>query len=99
MDNVGVGIGTPRGSPVYAAAGGVVSLVHWLPGYGTVVIIDHGSGIRTVYANLSKAYVVEGQVVRQGEEIGESGSSVDGEYVHFEVWNGTQSIDPRKFLR
>ncbi len=99
VDNIGIGIGMPRGSPVYAAAGGVVSLVHWLPGYGTVVIIDHGSGIRTVYANLSKAYVVEGQVVRQGEEIGESGSSVDGEYLHFEVWNGTQSIDPRKFLR
>ncbi len=99
VDNIGIGIGMPRGSPVYAAAGGVVSLVHWLPGYGTVVIIDHGSGIRTVYANLSKAYVVEGQVVRQSEEIGESGSSVDGEYLHFEVWNGTQSIDPRKFLR
>ncbi len=99
VDNIGIGIGMPRGSPVYAAAGGVVSLVHWLPGYGTVVIIDHGSGIRTVYANLSKAYVVEGQVVRQGEEIGESGSSVDGEYLHFEVWNGTQSLDPRKLLR
>ncbi len=98
IDNVGIGISAPYNSPVYAAAGGVVSLVHWLPGYGTVVIIDHGSSVRTVYANLAKSYVVEGQVVRQGEEIGRSGRSVDGEYVHFEIWQGTQTVNPAEVL-
>lgn len=99
VDNVGVGIALPEGSPVYAAAGGIVSLVHWLPGYGTVVILDHGNGLRTVYANLSQVTVVEGQVVNQGDTIGRSGSSVDGEYLHFEVWRGTVSVDPQQFLQ
>ncbi len=57
MINPGIGIKATRGTAVETVGDGVVSLVHWLPGYGSLVIVDHRNGFRTVYANLSTVLV------------------------------------------
>lgn len=97
-ENLGIGIRTARGTPVKAVSGGVVSLVHWLPGYGSLVIVDHGNGFRTVYANLSSVLVGEGEPIKTGGTVGRSGESVDGEYVHFEIWHDREKLNPSEWL-
>lgn len=97
-ENLGIGIKTARGTTVSAVYKGTVSLVHWLPGYGSLVIVDHGNGYRTVYANLSAVAVAEGEVVDAGRTIGRSGESVDGEYVHFEIWRDREKLNPSEWL-
>lgn len=94
MDNPGIDIQAAEGSSANAAADGTVSLVHWLPGYSSLVIIDHGNNYRTVYANLSSTQVRQGQEIKQGTVIGKTGESVDGEFLHFEVWRGRQRVNP-----
>ena len=99
FDNPGIDISAKNGSAVTAAADGKVSLIHWLPGYGSLVIVDHGKDIRTVYANLSSINVKKGQKVSRGTVIGKSGESVDGAFVHFEVWKGGTKLNPRKYMK
>ncbi|MBS1536852.1 MAG: peptidoglycan DD-metalloendopeptidase family protein [Bacteroidetes bacterium] len=98
MDNPGIDIQASEGSSASAAASGTVSLVHWLPGYSSLVIIDHGNNYRTVYANLSSTQVRQGQEIKQGEILGKTGESVDGEFLHFEVWRGRQRVNPVGYL-
>ncbi len=97
--NPGVNISASSGSAVKAAEDGTVSLVSWLPSYGTVVIVEHNSGYRTVYANLSAATVSRGTDVLAGDKIGTVGQSVEGEFLHFEVWQGQQRLDPMTVLQ
>lgn len=97
-DNLGIGIKIGKGSSVQSVGDGFVSLVHWLPGYGSLVIVDHGNGFRTVYANLSAVTVAEGQRLKTGGQIGRSGESVDGEYVHFEIWREREKLNPSQWL-
>lgn len=98
-DNPGIDISASRGSGVQAISGGVVSLLHWLPGYGSLIIIDHENGFRSVYANLASVSVSEGQRVSGGGTIGRSGESVDGEFLHFELWRERQRLNPTSWLR
>lgn len=98
FDNPGVDISAKPGSSVIAVANGTVSLIHWLPGYGTLIIINHGGGIRSVYANLSTVNVKKDDEVRQGKVIGRSGKSIDGEFLHFELWNGSNRMNPTSYL-
>jgi len=98
MDNPGIDIQASAGTSAMAAAGGSVSLVHWLPGYNSIVIVEHGNNYRTVYANLSSTQVRQGQEVKQGTVIGRTGESVDGEFLHFEVWHGRQRVNPAPLL-
>jgi septal ring factor EnvC (AmiA/AmiB activator) len=98
MTNPGIGIKASKGSTVEVVADGIVSLVHWLPGYGSLVIVDHRNGFRTVYANLSTVLVTQGQSVVSGTAIGKSGRSVEGEYVHFEVWRQREKLNPKEWL-
>lgn len=99
FDNPGIDIATPSGSAVYAAGAGVVKKVYWLPGYGTLIIIDHGNNLRTVYANLLRITVKEGDSVTAGKVIGYSGESLDGQCLHFQVWIGSQKVNPLSYLR
>ncbi|TAL68683.1 MAG: hypothetical protein EPN82_10420 [Bacteroidetes bacterium] len=99
FDNPGVDISANVGSPVFAAADGVVSLIHWLPGYGTLIIINHGGGVRTVYANLSTVNVRKDQSVKQGAVIGRTGQTVDAASLHFELWQGSSRLNPLGYLR
>lgn len=98
----GVDIAPPYGTPVRAAASGVVVQAGggWNGGYGTMVVIDHGNGYRTLYAHLSRLDVSVGQTVEQGEVIGAVGTTgiVTGPHLHFEVYRGGVPINPLSVL-
>lgn len=97
--NPGVNIAATKGSAAVASADGRVSLVSWLPSYGTIVIVEHRGGTRTVYGNLSGAHVSSGSTVRAGQTIGTVGESIDGEFLHFEVWQDGRRVNPMSVLR
>lgn len=88
------------GSPVVAAAGGVVVFAGMHPQYGYMVDIDHGNDLVTRYAHCSKLLVREGDVVHRGRKIAESGSTgrSTGPHLHFEVRFRGVAQNPAKFL-
>jgi murein DD-endopeptidase MepM/ murein hydrolase activator NlpD len=88
------------GTPVLAAAGGVVLLTEFHSAYGNVVELDHGNGLITRYAHNSKILVNAGDIVKRGQlisEVGNSGRST-GPHLHFEVLVDSVPQDPSKFL-
>lgn len=97
--NPGVNIAAKSGTSVTASGPGTVSLVSWLPSYGTIVIVEHSGGWRTVYANLASAAVSEGTKVGRGSRIGTVGTSDDGEYLHFEIWRDQTRYNPATLLK
>ncbi|TPG15213.1 M23 family metallopeptidase [Sphingomonas koreensis] len=93
----GIQIATPEGTPVLAAADGVVAYVgSGIPSLGGLVIVKHGDGYTTVYGNAKKLLVQRGQSVKRGQEIAVSGQTgtVDRPSVHFEIRKGRDPIDP-----
>lgn len=88
------------GSPVMAAADGVVVFAGLHPQYGYMVDIDHGNDLVTRYAHCSKLLVREGDVVQRGHKIAESGSTgrSTGPHLHFEVRFRGVAQNPSKFL-
>ncbi|MBM4175584.1 MAG: hypothetical protein FJ213_05340 [Ignavibacteria bacterium] len=96
--NYGVDIASAFGSNVQVIADGRVSIVHWLPGFGTVVIVTHTEEYRTVYAYLSDVLVSEGAIVRRGDVIARSGESLYGEMLHFEIWKEREKQNPEMWL-
>ncbi len=84
---------------VKVVADGVVSAVEWLPGYGTVVIISHKDGYKTVYGHLGEVYVNEGDKLKTGGLIGKVGETLEGNILHFQIWNGRQSVNPENWLK
>ncbi len=98
-ENLGIDIQVAKGSSVRAVAAGRVSLIHFLPGYGSFVIVDHGNSFRTIYANLGSIQVTKGERLNAGSVIGLSGQSVEGEYLHFEVWKGRDHTNPKSWLK
>jgi murein DD-endopeptidase MepM/ murein hydrolase activator NlpD len=88
------------GSPISAAAGGVVAFAGFHPQYGYMVDIDHGNDLVTRYAHCSKLFVKEGDVVQRGRKIGEVGSTgrSTGPHLHFEVRYRGAAQNPGKFL-
>ena len=96
----GMDLAAPGGSPILAAANGVVRFAGWNGGYGYCVIIDHGNGIQTLYGHSSKLLVSSGQRVTRGEKIalvGTTGTST-GNHLHFEVLNNGVATNPRPYL-
>ena len=89
------------GSPVFAAAGGVVTYAGPHPQYGYLVEIDHGNDFTTRYAHCSRVLVKEGQVVQRGSKIAESGSTgrATGPHLHFEVRYRGVAQNPIRFLQ
>ena len=88
------------GTPVHAAAGGVVLLSEYHVEYGNMVELDHGNGLVTRYAHNSKVLVKAGDLVKRGQvisEVGTSGRST-GAHLHFEVLVDGVPQDPAKFL-
>jgi murein DD-endopeptidase MepM/ murein hydrolase activator NlpD len=83
---------------VTTVADGEVTTIWWLPGYGNLVIVDHYSGFRTVYAHLSEITVSEGQKVKEGEQIGASGEALEGARLHFELWKDREKQNPELWL-
>lgn len=96
--NTGIDIAVAAGTPVAAVADGEVARIWWLPGYGNLVIVSHRNGFRTVYAHLAEITVTEGQGVKEGDAIGESGESIDGPRIHFEIWKEREKQNPEQWL-
>lgn len=96
--NTGIDIAVKAGSPVRSVARGEVATIWWLPSFGNLVILNHYGGYRTVYSHLAEIHVAEGQEVAEGEVIGESGESVDGPRLHFEIWKGKEKQNPESWL-
>ncbi|HEX2581084.1 MAG TPA: peptidoglycan DD-metalloendopeptidase family protein [Dongiaceae bacterium] len=92
-------VGTLR-DPVRATAPGKVIFSGWRGNYGKVVEIDHGFGIRTMYAHLDRTTVEEGDDVGYRQVIGALGATgrATGPHVHYEVRYHDRPIDPEKFL-
>lgn len=97
--NYGIDIRASGDLSVKSVGEGVVSAVEWLPGYGTVLILSHKGNFRTVYGHLSEVFVKEGDQVQTGGVIGKVNEGVDGNILHFEVWNGRQNVDPQAWLK
>ena len=96
----GVDLGAAYGSPIAAAAAGVVIYAGWESGYGNLVVIDHGGGLATAYGHQWRIAVSFGQSVSQGETIGYVGSTghSTGPHLHFEVRVNGQAVDPLGYL-
>jgi murein DD-endopeptidase MepM/ murein hydrolase activator NlpD len=97
----GIDLPAPVGTPVFAAADGLVAYAgSGVRGYGNLVVVRHAGDLLTVYAHNSVLLVTEGQPVRAGDRIalvGQSGHAT-GPHLHFEVRAGQIPHDPMAFL-
>ena len=96
----GIDLAAPYGAPVVAPAAGRVMRISHQTGYGLVLEIEHGNGIETKYAHLSKVVVQEGQQVTRGQPIaavGNSGLST-GPHLHYEVHVNGKVVDPLTYV-
>ncbi|NMH66397.1 M23 family metallopeptidase [Shewanella salipaludis] len=96
----GIDFAGKEGTEVVATAAGVVTWAGKMFGYGELVEIDHGNGLRTRYGHNKALSVTVGDVVAKGETIASMGSTgrSTGPHVHYEVLRGGQQIDPQKFV-
>jgi murein DD-endopeptidase MepM/ murein hydrolase activator NlpD len=98
--HAGIDIAAPMGSAVLAAQSGVVDVATRDGSYGIYVLVDHGGGLRTLYAHLSQLMVSPGQRIGRGELVGLAGSTgfSTGPHLHFEVRQNGALRDPLGFL-
>jgi len=98
--HTGLDFPSDTGTPILAAAGGVVASAGPHPQYGLLVELDHGNGLITRYAHTSKMLVKQGDLIRRGQKIAEVGSTgrSTGPHLHFEVLVEGVQQDPAKFL-
>jgi murein DD-endopeptidase MepM/ murein hydrolase activator NlpD len=97
----GVDISVPSGTAVHVTADGIVIQAEMVTGgYGRLVVVDHGGGIQTYYAHLSRIYVHAGQEVRRGDVVAATGSTgrVTAPHLHYEVRVGGTPMNPRRYL-
>ena len=96
-----VDIVVAKGTPVKAAADGVVVLAEWTTQTGYVVIIDHGNGLISAYKHNASLTKEQGDLVKAGEVIaisGDAGELTTGPHLHFELWTDGYPIDPTTFI-
>jgi len=98
--HTGVDLIAPPGTPVMAAAGGVVSQAGYIAEYGNIVDVDHDNGLTSRYAHLSKSLVKAGDVVMKGQVIARVGNTgrTTGPHLHFEVREKGIPLNPNKFF-
>jgi septal ring factor EnvC (AmiA/AmiB activator) len=96
----GVEFGADRGSAVHAVASGEVRFADWFRGYGRMLILDHGEGYFSLYAQLERFEVAVGDEVEVGERIGAVGDtgSLTGPGLYFELRRGPRPLDPKQWL-
>ena len=100
--HTGVDLRARQGTPVVAAADGVVLRSGWAGQYGKSVVLDHGRNqLSTRYTHMSRLYARPGQVVRRGEVIGQVGSTgkVTSSHLHYEVRYRGTAVNPYKYLK
>jgi murein DD-endopeptidase MepM/ murein hydrolase activator NlpD len=98
--HTGIDIAGPWGSPIYAAADGVITSSGWEGSYGYSVVIKHSSEYETRYGHLSRYIVRSGDIVKKGDTIGYMGTSgrSTGVHLHYEVIRNGQSVNPDPYL-
>jgi murein DD-endopeptidase MepM/ murein hydrolase activator NlpD len=98
--HAGIDFTGPVGTPIIAAAGGVVVAAEYHSQFGNMLEIDHGNDIVTRYAHTSRLYAKLGDIVKRGQRIADIGSTgrSTGAHLHFEVLVRNVPQDPRKFL-
>lgn len=99
--HTGLDFPSDTGTPILAAAGGVVVTQEYHLAYGNMVEVDHGNDLVTRYAHASKVLIKKGDLVKRGQKIAEVGSTgrSTGPHLHFEVLVDGIYQDPQKFLR
>lgn len=87
-------------APIFASATGHVTFAGKRNGYGNIVEISHGSGVKTKYAHLKNISVKRGQKVSRGQVIGRQGRTgkVTNEHLHFEIWVNGKHVNPYDFI-
>ena len=92
----GVDLRAAFGTPIRASADGRVAAAGWNGGYGREVRLDHGQGLQTLYAHMSRMAARPGQLVHRGEIIGYVGSTglSTGPHLHYEVLKNGQAVNP-----
>lgn len=99
--HTGIDIKGNYGTPVYAAADGVITLAGKNGGYGNTIKIKHSNSYETLYGHLSEIHVNEGETVKKGDLIGAIGSTgrSTGPHLHYEILKNGSQIDPAQFLQ
>lgn len=101
--NQGIDITAPEGTPVKAVSRGRVEYTSDDYGsYGQIIILNHGDGFYTLYGHLSEIDVKQGDEVQPGQaigKVGDSGTSLKGTVLHFEVRKGATALDPLDWLK
>ncbi|MEM9210410.1 MAG: DUF5930 domain-containing protein [Pseudomonadota bacterium] len=97
----GVDMAGPMGTPIVAAGDGVVTEAGWRSGYGRIVIIKHAQGFESYYAHLNKIRVTKGEIVSQGDRIGDMGTTgrSTGVHLHYEIRIGGKAVNPMTYLK
>ena len=98
--HTGIDIAIPVGKEIRAAAPGKVVESDWRGGYGKTIIIDHGDGVKTLYAHNSRLVVPSGRKVNTGDVVALSGSTgvSSGPHLHFEVIINSDEVNPINYL-
>jgi hypothetical protein len=96
----GLDLAADYGTPVHAAADGIVVAAGWDGGFGNKVDVNHENGYHTWYAHLSRFAVSPGERVRKGDVIAYVGATGEatGPHLHYQVMLGGQAIDPQPYL-
>ena len=101
VQNDGINLAVPEGTPVKAADEGVVAYAgNELKGYGNLVLIRHANGFVSAYANASELLVKRGDSVKRGQVIARAGQTgnVTSPQLHFEIRKGSTPVDPAIYL-
>ena len=98
--HTGIDFAANIGTPIKAAASGIISKASYYSGYGKYISISHGDNLKTAYGHLSKILVKKGQYVTQGQIIGHSGNSGNstGPHLHYELIKNGKFINPLSYI-
>ena len=99
-ENVGIEIQATVGTPIITVLDGVISTITYIRGHGNIIIVDHGGGFSTVYAQIENIQVNENEYIQAGDrlaKIASNGKSKNGK-LHFEVWGNQQKLNPEHWL-
>lgn len=100
VDNKGVNISCVEGSAVRAIDQGEVRNVFLVPGMGSSLLVRHVGGYLSVYANLSRVSVKQGDVVERGATLGRMDRTLTGDPIlHFQIWHETKALNPEQWVR
>ena len=99
-NNTGIDIKGKPGTQIYAVMGGIVTTITFIRGYGNIIIIDHGGGFSTVYAQIDNITVHENEYVQMDNPIASVANPEENTpaKLHFEVWGNQKKLNPEHWL-